>query len=606
MKNILLLSDLMGNEYSLPDFFEKEKIAPQNFDEDIDSTISNYLTNLNNKEINSITLPISLSQNFLELTGIRVGHHIRLTKELKYRKAPLIFYGSLELETIAKISPMTSILFTPNVFYVNISRYSFDDIVKSINGILDSSNDFNFNKYLDFVRIEPPANYQSHHSIANDWALVRYFSMLEKDNENSIYNTLREKVSTLDYPKTLHFKFVESKADRQKFNPKNHLYTPKFDNISGLRIGIIDDESEKGWGNFYQYLIERSGGDTIIFPFQKDESKSDLILRLKEWINKQSSSSNPIDMFIVDLRLHDNDFDEINPESITGNQIIRYLKSLNKGIQIIVSTASNKVWNFQQNIDIGVTSYVVKESPETFNTREETRLSLISFTNEVDKSGEKIFLADIFRKIEVLKAKNTVNPIESDFIHSVFNKNGFLDKIFNLLNLDYKNDAVLNQCLLICFQILENYCDLSSVGSFGGSKDLSTGFIWKKDNTKFDVFINQPNNKILTWFKLTTGKFEFQENSPNDTIIGYNPFDKMTLTSSYKSGLDASSLVKMISVLHYREDVPEKDIKKIIELRYYRSNVSAHFTGRIKPENKITAKDDILFLINLFVKIFSN
>lgn len=115
MKNIILVSDMMDNEYPLPDFFDKEKIATPNFDEEIDSAITNYLTNLNNKEISSITLPVNLSQNFLELSGIRVGHHIRLTKELKYRKVPLIFYGSLELETLAKISPLSSI-YLPQMF----------------------------------------------------------------------------------------------------------------------------------------------------------------------------------------------------------------------------------------------------------------------------------------------------------------------------------------------------------------------------------------------------------------------------------------------------------------------------------------------------------
>ncbi len=605
MKNIIILNDLIGNEYTIPDFFAQERVASPNYDEDIDTSITNYLMNLNNEEINSITLPISLSQNFLELTGIRVGHHIRLTRELKYKKVPLIFYGSLELETLAKISPLTSILFTPNVYYVNISKYSFEAIVKAINGIPDSSKDFDFKKYLDFVRIEPPANYQSHHSIANDWALVRYFSMLEKDNENKIYNSLSNKVSELDYPKTLHFKFVENKTDRQRFNPKKHLYTPIFNNISGLKIGIIDDEAEKGWGNFYQYLIEKSGASTEVFSFQKDETKSDLISRLKKWIDEQNSSNSPIDIYIVDLRLHDDDFDEKDASSITGNQIIQHIKkSINKGIQIIVSTASNKVWNFQPNIEIGVTSFIVKESPETFNTREETRLSLLNLTKEVDEAGNKVFLADIYRKIKEIKDKNTVNTKEKDFIEMVFYKNGLLDKIFELLNLNYKNEAVLNQCLLLCFQILENYCDLSSVGNFSGIKELSSGSIWKKDNKPFGIFINQPNNKISTWFELTYGKFKFQVDSSPDTPIGYNIFQQMTLTSSYKSGLDASSLVKMISVLHFREGIPKKDIEKIIALRYYRSNVSAHFTDRVKPDHKITAKDDIVFLIDVFLKMF--
>jgi hypothetical protein len=607
MKNILILNDILAENFSLPDFFASEKIAPPNYDDDIDTAINNYLISLNNREINSITLPISLSNNFLELSGIRVGHHIRLTKEFRYRTITLIFYGPLNIDLIARTSPLASILFTPNVHYVNINEYSFAKIADSIKSI-SQSDVFNFHKYLDYTRIEPPANYQSHHSIANEWALARYYSMLENNNGYESYDRLSIKVSKLDYTKTLHFKYVESKLERQKFK-KDHFYTPKFKKISGMTVGIIDDEEYKGWGDFYHYLLEKSGARTEIFQFKKNESKTALVIRLKEWIDANNSSKNPIHIYIVDLRLHDDDFEEKNNEKITGNQIIKYIKTQNKGIQILVSTASNKVWNLQKNIELGVTSFFVKESPETYRTREETRLSMINFTNELDNAAEKSFLATLFEKIELLKNNHIINTNnESDFGNLVFGKNGLLDKIFQLLYLDCFSDAVLNQCLLICFQILENYCDLTSIGSFGHNmttgQKLSSGFIWKKDTSKFDVFINQPNSKISTWFELKTGKFDFQDDFSNDTIIGYNAFSKMELRSSFQSGIDASSLIKIISVLHFRENIEQCHIERLIKLRYYRSNVSAHLTGKVKSNSKITAEDDILFIIGIFEKVF--
>ncbi|MCZ2100081.1 MAG: hypothetical protein LC107_00920, partial [Chitinophagales bacterium] len=442
MNNILFLNDLMAENYSLPDFFMPAKVSPPNYDEDLDTAITNYLLSLNNDDINSITLPISLSKNFLELSGLRVGHHIRLTKELSFRTTPLIFYGSISVETIAKISPLASILFTPNVHYVDISEYTFDSIVGSIKKNYQS-NSFDFNKYLDFVRIEPPVNYQSHHSIANDWALARYFSMLEKDTDNGIYNRLGHKISKLDYTKTLHFKYVESKGERQKFNPKKYFYTPLFKRVKGLTIGIIEDEADKGWGDFYHYLLEKSGANTEIFQFHKDESKTDLISRLKTWIDENNSLDNPIDIYVVDLRLHDEDFEEKNIEKITGNQIIKFIKTKNKGIQVVVSTASNKVWNFQRNIEFGVTSFIVKESPEAFNTREETKLSMLNLTNGVDKASDKAFLAMLYRKVELLKRNHGIDSKETDFINLVFTKNGLLDKIFELLNIDCFSETVL-------------------------------------------------------------------------------------------------------------------------------------------------------------------
>jgi len=164
MKNILILNDIMADNYSPPTFFETDKVSPPNYDEDLNVAITNYLISLNNSEINSVTLPISLSNNFLELSGLIVGHHIRLTKELMYRAATLIFYGSLSIDVIAKISPLASILFTPNVHYVNINEFSFDKIADFIKNVRQQ-DPLNFDKFLEFIRIDPPANYQSHHSI---------------------------------------------------------------------------------------------------------------------------------------------------------------------------------------------------------------------------------------------------------------------------------------------------------------------------------------------------------------------------------------------------------------------------------------------------------
>ncbi|MBK8644242.1 MAG: hypothetical protein IPN15_19160 [Saprospiraceae bacterium] len=50
-----------------------------------------------------------------------------------------------------------------------------------------------FSLFVNSISINPPANYQSHHSIANEWALVRYFSMLESDDKNTLYVSLQNK-----------------------------------------------------------------------------------------------------------------------------------------------------------------------------------------------------------------------------------------------------------------------------------------------------------------------------------------------------------------------------------------------------------------------------
>lgn len=613
MKNLLIGNEII--KVNTGSFFAGDAVQIKgNYHSNIDFIIHNFLLELNKpekEEIATITIPITLTENFMDFTGLILAHHIRLTKELKFQRVPLIIYSSLEFETILKMTSWANILLTPNVYYFNISNSGFDKIEQFITRIIKEPKNFSFDNFLERIDIKPPSNYQqSHHSVANDWALSRYFSMLVADEENEDYSLLKKKIEELDYTKTLHFKYLNAKGDRQKFNPKKHLYTPFPKNINGLRIGIIDDEIAKGWGAFYTYILGKAGAKLELFEFRKDEVKSEMLKRLEKWVQKNNESDSPIDLYIVDLRLHDSDFDEKDFKNISGNQIITFIKKLNKGIQVVVSTASNKVWNFQANLEQGVDSFIVKEDPETFSTSEETKLNLSNFCKEIERASDKVFLASLKRTIRLIKENQDIDKKEVAFIDTIFGSGGILDKIFELLILNCYNKAVLNQCLLLCFQILENYLDLSSIGDFGysnkGKTKLASGSIWKKDKSRLDIFTNIPDKKISSYFLLVFGKFGFQNEESDDTPIGYTVFENQKLESAYKSGLETTFLVKMISVLHFREGIEQKAIKQLIKLRYYRSNVAAHLTGTVKSSYSISAKEDIMFFFNILKRVLTN
>ncbi len=177
---------------------------------------------------------------------------------------------------------------------------------------------------LKNIKMQPPSSYKTHHSMANEWALIRYFSMLEEDVENEGYNKLSEKIKQLNYTKTLYFQYQEALNKRQGKIRKKDKYTPDIKNINGLEIAIIDDEVEKGYGEFYTYLLQKSKASIpIMFSFKKEESKEEMMERLQHWIDEQD-----IDIFIVDLRLHDSDFYEKDASKLSGIQIIDFIKIL--------------------------------------------------------------------------------------------------------------------------------------------------------------------------------------------------------------------------------------------------------------------------------------
>ena len=587
------------------------------FDKDVDFYINENLTDgglkLKLEKCDIVFIKVSLSKNYLEYLGLRLAYHIRLTKSLGAKAyMPIVLIAEESFQYLGLTHPEPSILFTKGIYLI---KELLDDYQKALKWFADGRikplDDFSL--FVNSIFVNPPANYQSHHSIANEWALVRYFSMLESDDTNTSYVSLQNKIYDLDYLKTLHFKHIEAKANRQKFNSKKHTINAILKGIEGKKIGIIDDEINKGWLEFYGYILNKSKATAMPFNnFQKDETKVELIKKIEQWLLEIFKLVDPIDIFIIDLRLHDDDFSEQDFQNLSGIQIIKFLKKYNPGIQVVVSTASNKVWNYQKCLDLGVKYFSVKESPETYNTRSETIASFSHFSNQLSNAVKDVFLAEIFRKIEDLKKNNIFSKItlekDKKSANLIIEKNGLLDQIFNLLRLDNSDEAIIHQCLLIAFQILENYCELGMVGNFGSDNSsgnrLSSGSIWAKDESgPKHIFINQPNQKISTWFELVNGRFPFQKEDSNETPVSFNVFESMRLISSYKSGLDISSLVKMITILYFRDNIPKNDVNQIMALRYYRSNVAAHLTGKVKTNYRINA-NDISFFIDVFSRLF--
>jgi len=603
------------------------KIAEQfYFDIDLDLDVDNYidhqLTNgsLHEKIMRAdiVFIMLSLTNNYMEYMGIRVAYHIRLTKMLGDKtRIPIIFIGEEDFSFICRTYYNPQILHTQGIYLIKENIEDYNLIVQNyINGKLKELN--NYDSFINKIKIDPPSNYQSHHSTANEWALIRYFSMFDKDDENEIYTQLKKKINELDYIKTLHFKYSEASINRQKFNfKKKQTLTPIIKDIEEKKIAVIDDEVSKGWYEFYQYIISNSKGGLIYFNnFKKELQKNELVTNIKTWINDNICENNQPDVFVIDLRLHDDDFTENNFENLSGILISKFVKEKNPGIQIVISTASNKIWNYEKCLELGINKFSVKESPESNNDRQKSISSLLHLTKSISSAAQNSYLAKIYSIICKIKTNNflsgSINEDDKEFERIVFSKNGILEQMFNLLLLDNSNNSILNQSLILFFHILEIYCKLPSIGNFGftrtngSSKNISAGSIFKKDNSYLNIFYaNSNTNEVYTLFELKHGSFDFQietstKTSPN-SIVCYN---EHKLCSAHKHGLDATSLVQIISVLVYRNNFSIDEIEKIMALRFYRSNVAAHLTGEIKADFNLTSKD-VLFMFTILEKIFN-
>jgi CheY-like chemotaxis protein len=600
--NTYLLKKFHDNSWLSEKFSPSEKL-------DIDVQLSGFIDScVAKRNVSAIFIKITLSTNYLELVGLRMGIHIRLSRIYPdIQNLPIIFLGEEKFEEITRVYKYSEILCSSGVYLVSEGRkeinWFFDALERgTLKGCQSTES------LVQSLKIEPPSNYETSHSVANEWALMRYASMFDFDGDDENYVSFQKKLGDLDYPKSLHYKVLELKANRQRFKNLKNTIKPEIKGISNKKIGIIDDEFDKGWSDYYNYVLKKNNAQPYYFSgFESEATKARLLDQIKQWVLANLQSSNPIDVFIIDLRLHDDDFIEADFENLSGIQIVKYLKTNNPGVQVIISTASNKVWNYQKCIKLGAKYFSVKESPDTFSSRVSTIESFRNFMSQLSQAVSNSFLAELFRVIEDIKNNNCFqknsNEEIDDFVDQTFSKNGRLDQIFNLLALDSQNDAIVHQCLLIVFQILERYCQLPLVGDFGKDRsNLSSGYVWLKDNTKLQIFVTS-KDIYSSRMELGYGRFNFQNLEARETIISFNLHDELVPKIASVAGLDSTFLVKMISVLSCRENLEKNDIERLIALRYYRSNAAAHSTGNVIANYRLTY-EDINFCVQILKKIF--
>lgn len=397
--------------------------------EDFDTYVCKELDKaFENQSFDLIILPYSLTQQPIEYTGLRVAAHIRLTDEWKHMSCPILFLGPDSIEDIMLLSSLGGILSSFNIY--TSSKKEDDeicDIAKWINkhclkiSDKDISEGFS-NVYMDFINrissIKTPANYSTHHSVANEWAIMRWMEMFNWERFG------KPELPESDFPYMLYFKYLKAKAGTREPLPKKEKKkkSPLIPNITGRRIMLIDDEHNKGWYSLLRRIIEDESGATLIRceEFDKSKTKKILIEDIKAFISNPDNEA--IDCYIVDLRLHDDDFNSnkennINNE-LAGIQIINYIKGLNQGNQIIYFTASNKIWNFKKNDDdsnrllrtIG-DNFAIKESPEQNLKTNESYEYFDQLVSAIQHACKIRYLKNNFSTIAELEEKCTNNEV---------------------------------------------------------------------------------------------------------------------------------------------------------------------------------------------------
>ncbi len=491
----------------------KQELLNPNFS--IDGKIDSILKiEIKNHKYDCIFIPYSLSEdNYIEFTGLRFACHIRLTPEFNNIQTPIVFFGYETENEINKLSKLGSILFSRGIY--TTEKVSIKDFEKQVKYIESNYHEINeelfIRQFTEGIIVKPSGNYATHHSITNEWSIYRWANALKIENEQ--IQTIERKLGS-----NLYFKYLKAQFPIQEsIDANNQIIT------EAGKILYIDDEVEKGWDIVFRQICTLKKYESIGNDFKNLGST-----KIVESAIKKVNEFNP-DVVILDFRLHDDDFENITPENVTGYKILKRIKEINKGIQVIILSATNKIWNLLELQNAGADGFILKESPEL----------------SVDRNFSKNTITNIYRTINVALSKRYMKEIYTvwkESFQTIGNSNtNFMSE--SKITLDSAWELIKSEHLdlgyLTLYQSIESYAN--NLYQIGDGKDTINGTtvidkskvtsnIWKltykKDNINGDYFTSNDQDQHKTQNPTTLFKvsclfqFKYQYNTDQLKEIG--------------------------------------------------------------------------------------
>ena len=381
---------------------EFNDIIEFNSSDDIDTYISKEIINeLKNKEFDTIFIKDNLTSNYLELYGLRVAYHIRLSSELADKRfTPIVIISDFDENTLNRFTQEANILFTDGVY---LCKNTKEDIKKyqslELKGVTD------YDKFINSIEITPPKDTSGSHNIANKWSIYKWAELLDVKSE-AIYK------NKCEIENELYFKYIKVKYLKNTNNSLEIIKSTKKGNIL-----LIDDEWNKGWSDVLKNALQKDGLDFDTFEYDfKDKSDFNLIVQLKhKELKKQIEKS---DVIVLDLRLLESDHENEDIDSYTGIKILQKIHEINAGIQVIMLTATSKSTILEKLYEKKILGYIKKEHPEDKSI--DTVENINKFINLVDKGLEKKYLKEIWKiQQNILLNENLSDDISLE-IKSIF------------------------------------------------------------------------------------------------------------------------------------------------------------------------------------------
>lgn len=558
----------IGGSFRTPTPFENAPISDWDFFEDeyvSDSDISEIISKeLNSEKYDVLYIPICFGATMSDYIGLRFAMYVRLSKNVN-QSTPIFLYGAISGVSEIIDNECFDALKLPNV---KVIRIDYNKFKESIDQEFENIDIRTFD--LDRICVNIPRNYNDNHDISNAWALYRWQEMFNWGNGAPL---LKES----DLTKTLYFKYLEQKYGQHDKIKRDQKENPKIQEFpKNKKIIYIDDEYDKGWASILNKIFQNSGAEFFAFDlFDKKESKEDLLLSIKEYLN-----NNDADCYILGLKLHSTDFQEEAAEDLSGIEIAKHIKNLNPGNQIVIFTASSDVKNLKEAVNnIGAIGYIQKESPNSNFSKRESFEKYHEFVNAIRDACKMSYLKKLYNSQKEIGSINSSTKKE-------------LDSIINLLS--YKNAAenidLLKATMLCEIIFLHNYIKSHGYKLFSlGSKDKLTTLDLYQDNIQIAPILGH--------------LFVYRENKSDNHVAIINVSDYHDTQTKPLDGWSEcrdTELTLDVSFLKIVMNFPNDIIQKYLKYRQIRNTQIAHKNG---DDLKLSLKDIEDFYHDIIVPI---
>ncbi len=444
-------------------------------DGDIDSYIQNAIIPLLVKhDFDIVFVKDNLSLNYLELYGLIMAYHIRVTPELKDKQyVPIVILSDLDAYSLNKLNTKANIIFTPNTFIATNSQKSVKYYISSKTDKLTPDN---YTKgFLEHIQIHPPK--ETKHDIANLWAIYRWSEYLNAKSEAITKN--KNEIASM-----LYFKYLNAKYPLPKKRGIRRVpIAPQPVLNEKYKILYIDDEWANGWADILSTYFSKSESidfETFQYDF-KDNSQDTIIDNVTIAVKKTDP-----DLILLDLRLSQSDHTEEDIENLTGIKLIDNIKSINKGIQIIMISATGKSLTLERMYEKGILGYIKKDRPGDIGlgvADNYDRLKTLTQMGVEKKFLKKIWLIqEEILGLDIFTNENyTTLKSEIDSIFEMLDSN--MNNKFNFAILSFSKSLETISNLFINEHTMK-YIDNTSIGvynSYNNMIDIHRDEKWYKN-----------------------------------------------------------------------------------------------------------------------------